>query len=1193
MPQQTDRSNPKRQARRARAFVLAAALSLIPTLPAAPAVDQATLEKYDKNLNGILDTVELAAMNDDAARTETIKLNPFDVTSEQDRGFQVMSVGSGSRLKIDMADTPVAYSVINREFIEALNIIDMVDAASWATGQTFYSTDNGGHGARVSINARGNQVDNSVSGNQGTQRNFYQNANPSSDSFAIESFDFGRGPNSALFGNTTSQTGGLAGIQSSQTKQARKNQTFTTVGFLTDQYSSIRGTIDYNRPLTDRIGLRLNLVQSDLRHYKIMDRQKTKGIAINLNIDLTPTTTLTLDASHEWNGSHNVGSGYDEYISGWDGVTVFRGPITNSMRSTTATVGETTTNGAASVFGVNPVTGAVGLTFSGEPNGVDRLGSNFYVYDPYTNTAMSYLNYPITRRADTTSRVPVWTATAPNGAYFQRASMPLQGNGSIQPSFGVGRMGMYSLQMLPQDMFTRLTRNSKFRLPDDRWQGSYDHMTRRTFSKDIQFGLSQKFSDHLFLDLGGDANRNYAITNNIDDPNSAGNGYRSVTIDIDQLKPDGSPNPNFLNPWSSSNGPDRKNTTSNYALRFNIGYANMDLGKWGNYTFNLQGNMSQEFNKSRSYQLSLKQNADRRQWGNDVLRTRVDWGNYEHAYTEPKSLSFTNVTFDATNNNPVIVSPVTINPEWVMTAWSESFSKTRYVLGQFTAKYWNNSVVLTQAVRRDNTSGTTKSSVAIGTLPTTWNNSDVVYRPDAPKDYFTMSYVPKNASTGAVIGAGRPQLAITRPTTTINGLAVNNPIFDGDRFRSDYNTPAANNYGNTYSTGVVWHTTKWFSPQLNYANSYTPQTATSLDMDGKVRLPVKSNGYDMGLSLNLFNGKLNMKFNYFKNTRLNDSVAAPVASPINSLYQANRWDDPDTTSTGRNAIGIPDLPGNDYQSTRNDGREIDISANLLRGWRLTANASWTFKVNSDRYPISKNYVPANADVFKQLLEDAGGRLDTTQKPVLAPHAPGTAVAGNTFGGPAIDQTNAINAYNNIWLNYEDVLSGRIARAPQQPTINVFNDYTIQSGRLKGLRIGAGIQWQGHVILGNYGNQTILDPNNPIPTAIDDPRVNNFDYRFMKGSYKTKFQLGYTFEKFFGNPLSATLTIDNPVNNTRRVMGDAGLGGGTGFGGVFRQPDGNLNLPNRIPSPDLISRFQDPINWSLSASYRFQGGTRGR
>ena len=75
----------------------------------------------------------------------------------------------------------------------------------------------------------------------------------------------------------------------------------------------------------------------------------------------------------------------------------------------------------------------------------------------------------------------------------------------------------------------------------------------------------------------------------------------------------------------------------------------------------------------------------------------------------------------------------------------------------------------------------------------------------------------------------------------------------------------------------------------------------------------------------------------------------------------------------------------------------------------------------------------------------------------------------------------------------------------------------------------------------------------------------------------------------------------PIESSETIARNAGVrvslgtdvGGGTGFGGVFRQPDGNLNLPNRIPSPDLISRFQDPINWSLSASYRFQGGTRGR
>jgi outer membrane receptor protein involved in Fe transport len=558
-------------------------------------------------------------------------------------------------------------------------------------------------------------------------------------------------------------------------------------------------------------------------------------------------------------------------------------------------------------------------------------------------------------------------------------------------------------------------------------------------------------------------------------------------------------------------------------------------------------------------------------------------------------VNFTNVVFDANNNNPVIAAPVKISPQRVMTAWSESFNKTRYALLQFTAKYLDNKVVLTQALRRDNNKGTTKSSLAaLGSLPTDWNNSTVYYRPDAPADYFALTYVPKNTSTGAVIGAGRAQQALTRPTTTVAGLASNNPIFANDRFRNDYNNPASNVSGNTFSTGIVYRPLKWFSPQANYSNSQTPPSSTSLDMIGNVRKPVKADGYDMGFGLTFFNGKLSMKFNYFKDTRMNDSVAAPVASPINALYQANRFDDPDTTSTGRNALGFPDLPGNDYQSTRNDGREIDISANLLPGWRFTANSSWTFKVNSDRYPIAKTFVPANADSFKLLLEDAGGRLDTTQKPELAPHAPGLAVANPLPGfGLGVDTTSAVNAYNNIWINYEDVLSSRVARAPQQPTINLFNDYTIQSGVLKDLRIGAGIQWQGRVILGNYGNQTMLDPNNPIPTAIDDPRVSNFDYRFMKGSYKTKFQLGYKFKNVVGNPLTLNLTIDNIVNNTRHVMGDAGLGGGTGFGGVFRQPEANLNLPNRIPSPDLISRFQDPINWSINGTYSFGGGTRGR
>jgi len=62
--------------------------------------------------------------------SEVIRLNPFEITESQDDSFRAMSVGSGSRMRLDLKDTPVAYSVINREFIAALGINDLVEAAA-------------------------------------------------------------------------------------------------------------------------------------------------------------------------------------------------------------------------------------------------------------------------------------------------------------------------------------------------------------------------------------------------------------------------------------------------------------------------------------------------------------------------------------------------------------------------------------------------------------------------------------------------------------------------------------------------------------------------------------------------------------------------------------------------------------------------------------------------------------------------------------------------------------------------------------------------------------------------------------------------------------------------------------------------------------------------------------------------------
>lgn len=52
-------------------------------------------------------------------------LSPFSVSTDKDVGFVANSSLAGGRLSSDLADTPAAYSVITREFIDALNLTDL------------------------------------------------------------------------------------------------------------------------------------------------------------------------------------------------------------------------------------------------------------------------------------------------------------------------------------------------------------------------------------------------------------------------------------------------------------------------------------------------------------------------------------------------------------------------------------------------------------------------------------------------------------------------------------------------------------------------------------------------------------------------------------------------------------------------------------------------------------------------------------------------------------------------------------------------------------------------------------------------------------------------------------------------------------------------------------------------------------
>ncbi len=1172
---------------------------------ATPSVSAATLAKYDKNANGLIDLDEQAKIDADAkVAGDVVKLNPFEVTSDADRGFQSGSVGTTARMKVNLAETPVSYSIINREFIDALGLTDMGDAAAWATNQTFLSQNNGGltNNSSQQYVQRGQTVSpGSTANSAGAQRNSFQTASQINDSYNVESFDFGRGPNAALFG-AGSGGGGLGGISSTQTKKARLDQSKTTISVVTGSWNYKRATIDYNRPLTERVGVRINAVSLDGDGWRQRESFTTRGLTGTVTWKISNTTDFTLEASHEMKQGHLVGNGYDDHASGWDGATVFRGPITNAMFSTNATVGATS-SGGSTMFGVNPITGTTGLTFSGEPNGITRLNGFFLMADLQTGTLMNYQNQPVTVKADTTSRTPLWSRTAPNGAYFVRAgngSLPLQGNGTIQPAFGIGRETHYATtkQGLPADMWYRAEENSTWRAPSYRFTGTIDTPTSWSWSKGLQTSLTQRFGQNLFVDLSADVNRVHSAQQVFDQPSSGTpEGGRNEFIDVNQISPDGTPNRHYLEPYTSLSPGPRNDYTADQGLRLTVAYTNLNLGKWGDYTFNFQGGASQRDQHTLPYVLVAALNADPRRWvTSDPIRIRTNWYDPVKTFYTPTELNYTG-NVDWTNFNAPVILPTTVNkPKMILGAangvgngaLSKVFGQDRFYLAHTQAKFFDNGLVLTADYRRAIAFRATKGAVAQGDLPATWDAITPYYLPDAPKDYFAMTYIQKNTATGAVIST-KPVLATTRPRTTdANGLSIANPFFANDRFRNDYNAPSRRSYSDSKNLGVVWNATKMIAPYVNYSTSYTPPNSTSLDINFDKIKPAESFGYDMGANLRLLNGNLTMRLNYYKNTRKNNTANATVQSPINLLFASNRADDSDSSGSGRNALGFDDLPSNgDYRDNRSDGREIEIGANLLHGLRVTLNGGWGFQTNSNAFLLSKAYVPAHAADFLKILQDAGGKLDTTQKPIGAPSAPGLAVIDASASGPLLDQQQAISAYNNIWINYQAMNTSRDLRTPNMPVANGFVDYTLQSGVAKGVRMGAGIQWQGSTPFATLGSRTILDPANPIPTAIDDPTVDGNDFSYAKGSYKTTATLAYTFQLKNRTSLALNLVVSNPLNDRGVDFIDTDRGAGSAT--ALRQPGGNLTLPNRAPLPSLVARIKEPISYKLTGTYSFGGG----
>jgi len=1067
-------------------------------------------------------------------------LSPFEVTGAQDKGFVAAKALTGGRMALDLKDSPAAYSVITREFIDALSIRDLNQATDWGTNTSRFMDPTGGgdlFNTPVQSSVRG------VGVGQFRQLNFFPYFAPL-DTYRLERIDVGRGPNAVMFGNGT-----IGGTQVAMSKRARFDKPFQTVEVQAGSYDRYRTSIDINQPMGEKVAGRLNAVYQDYNGWRDYTMDDNKAVTGTVTYKIGPKTQIRLEGENGRQQRHTPYLNLADRVAGWNGTTTFSGPMTDAIRTGTV---------AAATGGF--------LSANGDPQGVNRRGADYYVYNPAGsgNKVLDYQNDPMTKGGGDGTLTPIagYTAAGMSGAgasSFNTNGAPLLFGDSAD---------------LPSGRFDALYSSpyTHFSLPSQSFTNSFKGPLIIEDYNDVELTFSHAFTDNLYFEAAGTVNHSKGTISQIE------SGLADVYVDINRLLPNGETNPNFGRVYGDS-GVYGNNTrrNNNKVFRSSLAYIK-DFEKWGNYSFNLMGGYTnQKADSGPNYRYSLAVNPDHRQWANsDVFRVRQYWGDSVASNTPPAGpLEFTDYKW-GTGSTPTATTTNTVTPRWVVNNTGTSpfqFSDTdyKYAMGATNAKLFKEHLILTGAVRYDSYKQQRTESVMNALYPSDWDGTTLFLRPNAPADYYNLTYVPKNS---AGVATGPAIVAQTRPTlTNANGASYADPIYANDRFQSDYNAPPLKSSKTTYAVGAMYHVFSWVSLGGNYATSYLLGSNTTPAIDGSILPPYDAKGWDTSVRFTLLRDTFYLTLNHFDNTETGGYVSSvPTNGNINSLYAANAAGDASTS--GRNIRDAQDIfsAANDIHDRSSKGNEVEITANLMPGWRAVASYGRSKVETYNSYPMSIAYIAAHKDVFRQILQDAGGVLDTSVP--VAPGAPGTARMPTVQPAVSPDLQSAVNAYNSIYQNSANYTTGR--QLDQDAiVINIYSDYAIQTGALKNLRFGLGYQYRGKVRTGYRGSDTIVDPNNP-HNAIDNPNVDAYTPVFAPGYDKWTGDLGYTWKLKKGMALEFNLRIDNLLNQKHPLWSD---------GTSLRPLGGDYTSPARESVSNRLGEFREPRSYTLTTTLR--------
>lgn len=1147
----------------------------------------------------------------DADKDVTV-LSPYAVNVEKDKGFMATNAGTATKLGLDMKDLAAPYSVMTGEFLHTMGITKIEDAAIWSTngapvldgqgGDTFAAN---GTGSGRTFQASTMYFARGVITNAGQQRDYFLNLGIN-DTYDVERVDFGRGPNAVLFNVGASSA--LGGGYSTVGKRARLDSSFYNYGLTVGSWDYYRATIDANQKVNDKLALRLNLMKQERGGYIENDRDDRKGATLAATWRISEKSELNFEVRDAKLQRTNAPIPMTDNLSGWDGKTVLNGRMTNDQY-----------NGAAALLGtaqtLSTITttndaGTASTVAQGRAEGINRL-DNYYIYDPVSGTVMDWEGMGVTRRADADLGVPLY---ATNGTTYVRYSsmIPSYGawgasGGATAPAWNANpgtSPSFLDATNLPIN-YSKQVNASNFTIPGRRSSNIFKDPIYTETTRGASMNFTHKLSDALIFEA-------QASVTQVDMKiiQSSFLDARRIGIDINKNLPNGQANPHFLDAYGDLTNIQYSDKTSrDSGARAALSYRK-DFGKWGSYTFNLSVLATDRVIDQVFYMYSTKMSStDPRDW-HDGNGNRMA---YRYYLNDPKkpfwgiapTQLYSVTSSGAGNAQAYTASTVAINPGFVPTDWGYRDERNVAGIFAFAARYFDNKLIISPGVRYGKQNTYVRNRTASwANISTSWDglnmNESTLWKPDAPADWSALTYVRAGTSASSI--------AFNRdyPTSLAgrNDVKPGNPAYANYRFRDDYNFPRAKTTDLATTLGVTYNVTNWAALKLNYGSAFKPSDVGRFTLDGKQMDSEKGLAYDAGVTFSFFDNKLAITPRYYYNRAENIAQGGAGMGSINDLVKHRKWDDP--VAGNWNLHGFGEVWGSDSRSQYNDGYELEITGNPIRGLRISASYGTAQIVDFDRNPKSKAYALSRASELKTMLEDSGGQLDAAQKPknngVDVSYAPGLAIANPAITdamlnavllsdgsfGKASDRTAAVNSYNAVWVALAQNDAQTEGVGLSRATAKLVADYTVQSGKLKGFRAGFAAFYVQRDRAGFYTGDVVPNPNynsSLVPSTTNSPWVSSSTGNnvwtprqcYIDGLFGYKFRVR-GFGLLDGHDVELQLNVKNLWSKFDVYYQDDGV--------ALRAPNGNLSSVARVSTPSRVAEYSVPVNYELSMSMKF-------